>query len=65
MSPQNGHFLAPPTGLRAPELPAVNTRGQPQESGGDSKAYDCDGRMDERTDGNWTDRYDCKNSDLD
>ena len=33
-----GHILAPPEGLRAPELPGVNTGGRPQESGGDFKA---------------------------
>ena len=36
--PLRGHILAPPEGLRAPELPGVNPGGRPQESGGDSKA---------------------------
>ena len=36
--PLHGHILAPPEGLRAPELPGVNPGGGPQESGGDSKA---------------------------
>ena len=35
---ENGHILAPPEGLRTPELPGVNPGGQTQESGGDSKA---------------------------
>ena len=34
----HGHILAPPEGLRAPELPGVNPGGRPQESGSDSKA---------------------------
>ena len=34
----SGHILAPPEGLRAPELPGVNPGGRAQESGGDSKA---------------------------
>ena len=33
-----GPLLAPPEGLRALELIEVNPGGQPQESGGDSKA---------------------------
>ena len=32
-----GPLLAPPEGLRAPELLGVNPRDRPQESGGDSK----------------------------
>ena len=36
--PLRGHILAPPEGLRAPEVPGVNPGGRPQESGGDSKA---------------------------
>ena len=35
--PLCGHILAPPEGLRAPELPGVNPGGRPQESGGNSK----------------------------
>ncbi len=36
--PLRGHILAPPEGLRAPEVPGVNPGGRPQESGSDSKA---------------------------
>ena len=36
--PLRRHILAPPEGLRAPEVPGVNPGGRPQESGGDSKA---------------------------
>ena len=35
--PLRGHILAPPEGLRAPELPGINPGGQPHESGDDSK----------------------------
>ncbi len=35
--PLRGHILAPPEGLRAPELPVVNPGGQPGGSGGDPK----------------------------
>ena len=34
----DGHILAPPERLRAPELPQVNSGGRRQESGDDSKA---------------------------
>ena len=45
-------MLAPPEGLRAPELPGVNPGGRPQESGGDSKAIYAEKKFcDERTDG--------------
>ena len=33
-----GQLIAPPEGLRTPELPGVNPGDRPQESGGDSKA---------------------------
>ena len=33
-----GQLQSAPEGLRAPELPGVDPGGQPQESGGDSKA---------------------------
>ena len=36
--PLRGHILAPPEGLRGLRPPGVNPGGQPQESGGDSKA---------------------------
>ncbi len=55
--PLRGHILAPPEGLRAPEVPGVNLGGRPQQSGGDSKAIKAkkkfvrDERMDGRTDG--------------
>ena len=50
-----GHILAPSEGLRALELPGVNPKGRPQESGGDFKAISakkifCDGRTNGRTD---------------
>ena len=32
------YSVAPPEGLRAPELPGVNPGDRPQKSGGDSKA---------------------------
>ena len=35
---RSGAYLAPPEGLRAPELLVVNPGGRPQESEGDSKA---------------------------
>ena len=36
--PLCGHILAPLEGLRTPEVPGVNPRDRPQDSGDDSKA---------------------------
>ncbi len=59
--PLLGHILAPPEGLRVPELPGVNPRGRPRESGGDLGQGDLseknffDRRIDGRTKDGQTD----------
>ena len=61
-------LLAPPEGLRAPELPGVNTGDRPKESGGDSKAISAKKIYDftaGRRPYGWTDRRVGQNSDVD
>ena len=59
-------MLAPPEGLRAPELPGVNPGGRPQESGDDSKVIQAKKIFcDERKYEGWTDRRDGGNSYVD